>query len=58
MFRSIWPPLVSNAEANSSTVESVSLSFGKMSVTYTAQNPDGTKGATKVGQWDLMAVTA
>jgi len=36
----------------------VSLSFGKMSVTYTAQNPDGTKGATKVGQWDLMAVTA
>jgi type VI secretion system secreted protein Hcp len=39
-------------------VESVSLSFGKMSVTYTAQNADGTKGATKVGQWDLMAVTA
>jgi len=39
-------------------VESVSLSFGKMFVTYTAQNPDGTKGATKVGQWDLMAVTA
>jgi len=37
--------------------EQVSLSFGKMSVTYSAQNPDGTKGATKVGQWDLMQVT-
>jgi type VI secretion system secreted protein Hcp len=39
-------------------VESVSLAFGKVSVTYTAQNPDGTKGATKVGQWDLMTVAA
>jgi type VI secretion system secreted protein Hcp len=38
--------------------ESVSLSFGKLSVTYTSQNPDGTKGATKVGQWDLTLVSA
>ncbi len=38
--------------------ESVSLDFGKVSVTYTGQNPDGTKGATKVGQWDLMAVAS
>jgi len=39
-------------------MESVSLSFGKVTVTYTGQNPDGTKGATKMGQWDLAAVTA
>lgn len=38
--------------------ESVSFAFGKISVTYTAQNPDGTKGATKVGQWDLEEVHA
>jgi hypothetical protein len=36
----------------------VSFAFGKISVTYTAQNPDGTKGATKVGQWDLEEVHA
>ena len=39
-------------------VESISLSFGKIAVTYTGQNPDGTKGATKMGQWDLTTVTA
>ena len=38
-------------------VESVSLAFGKVTVTYTAQNPDGTPGATKIGQWDLMTVS-
>jgi type VI secretion system secreted protein Hcp len=38
--------------------ESVSLTFGKVSITYTAQNPDGTKGATKVGQWDLTRVAS
>lgn len=38
--------------------ESVSLSFGKLTITYTAQNADGTKGATKVGQWDLTTVAS
>jgi type VI secretion system secreted protein Hcp len=39
-------------------MESVSLSFGKVVITYVGQNPDGTKGATKVGQWDLTLVSA
>jgi type VI secretion system secreted protein Hcp len=39
-------------------MESVSLSFAKFSITYTAQNDDATKGATKVGQWDLATVSA
>jgi len=43
---------------NDTPVESVSLSFGKMSVTYNGQKPDGSKGDTKVGQWDLMAVAS
>lgn len=38
--------------------ESVSFAFGKMVVTYTGQNPDGTKGAVKSGQWDLTTVAA
>jgi type VI secretion system secreted protein Hcp len=38
--------------------ESVSLSFGKVVMTYTAQGDDASKGATKVGQWDLEKVSA
>jgi len=38
--------------------ESVSFSFGKVSITYTPQNKDGSKGSPAVGAWDLTAVTA
>jgi len=38
--------------------ESLSLSFGKVVITYTAQGDAGAKGAVKTGQWDLEAVTA
>jgi type VI secretion system secreted protein Hcp len=38
--------------------ESVSLSFAKFTITYTAQGDDASKGATKVGQWDLETVSA
>lgn len=38
--------------------ESVSFSFGKVSVTYTPQKPDGSKGSPAVGAWDLTLVSA
>jgi type VI secretion system secreted protein Hcp len=37
--------------------ESVSFAFGKVSVTYTPQNPDGSKGSPAVGSWDLTLVS-
>lgn len=33
--------------------ESVSFSFGKVEITYNEQNPDGTKGGSHVGSWDV-----
>jgi type VI secretion system secreted protein Hcp len=38
--------------------ESVSFSFGKVAITYTPQNKDGSKGSPAVGAWDLTAVSA
>ena len=38
--------------------ESVSFAFGKVSFTYTPQNPDGSKGSPAVGAWDLTTVSA
>jgi type VI secretion system secreted protein Hcp len=38
--------------------ESVSLSFGKVVITYTAQDEKGAKGAVKTGQWNLEEVAA
>lgn len=39
-------------------MENVSFAFGKVSVTYTPQNPDGSKGSPAVGAWDLTTVSA
>lgn len=39
-------------------MESVSFAFGKVEMTYTKQNPDGTKGSPIVAKWDLMKVSA
>jgi type VI secretion system secreted protein Hcp len=39
-------------------IESVSLSFGKVTYTYTPQKADGTKGSPVVGQWDQTKVSA
>lgn len=39
-------------------MENVSFAFGKVSVTYTPQNPDGSKGSPAVGSWDLTTVSA
>jgi type VI secretion system secreted protein Hcp len=39
-----------------SPTENVSFVFGKVSVTYTPQNPDGSKGSPAVGAWDLTTV--
>lgn len=36
--------------------ESVSLAFGKVSITYIEQTITGTKGSPVVGSWDVMAV--
>ncbi len=41
-----------------SPMESISLAFGKLTYTYTPQNPDGTKGAPVVGLWDITTVSA
>jgi type VI secretion system secreted protein Hcp len=38
--------------------ESVSFAFGKVSVTYTPQNADGSKGSPAVGSWDLTTVSS
>lgn len=40
-----------------SALEQVSFVFGKVSMTYTPQNPDGTKGSPMVASWDLTAVS-
>lgn len=39
-------------------MESLSLSFGKVVITYTSQDDKGAKGAVKSGQWDIEMVTA
>lgn len=36
-------------------IENVSFSFGKVVITYTEQNPDGTAGGDHVGQYDLRS---
>lgn len=33
--------------------EVISFSFGKVSITYAEQNPDGTRGGDHVGSWDV-----
>lgn len=38
-------------------VESVSFSFGRVEITYTQQNPDGTAGGDFVGSWDVRRGT-
>jgi type VI secretion system secreted protein Hcp len=38
--------------------ESVSFSFGKVSITYAEQNADGTRGGDHVGSWDVRAGVA
>jgi type VI secretion system secreted protein Hcp len=37
-------------------MESVSLTFGKMTYTFTPQTATGTKGSPVVGQWDITTV--
>jgi type VI secretion system secreted protein Hcp len=37
--------------------EVVSFVFGKFTMTYTPQNPDGTKGSPMVASWDLTTVS-
>ena len=38
-------------------MESISFSFGKVTITYTEQNPDGTAGGDHVGSWDVRTGT-
>lgn len=38
--------------------ESTSLSFGKLTYTFTPQKPDGSKGSPVVGQWDQTTVAS
>lgn len=40
-----------------STVDNVSFTFGKVTMTYTPQNPDGTKGSPMVASWDFTTVS-
>jgi type VI secretion system secreted protein Hcp len=39
-------------------MESVSFAFSKVSITYTPQNPDGSKGSPSIGTWDLARGSA
>jgi type VI secretion system secreted protein Hcp len=49
----------SGAEGGDDTpTESISISFGKLTYTYTPQNKDGTKGSPVVGQWDITTVSS
>jgi type VI secretion system secreted protein Hcp len=41
-----------------SPAESLSLNFGKVTVTYTPQTESGAKGSPTVASWDQMKVTA
>jgi type VI secretion system secreted protein Hcp len=36
--------------------ESIQMSFGKVTATYTAQNPDGSKASPLIGSWDARTV--
>lgn len=38
-------------------MEAVSFSFGKVTITYTQQNPDGTAGGDFQGSWDVRTGT-
>jgi type VI secretion system secreted protein Hcp len=38
-------------------MESVAFAFGKVVMTYTEQNPDGTAGGDHVGSWDVQKGT-
>jgi type VI secretion system secreted protein Hcp len=38
-------------------METVSLAFGKVTITYVAQTVAGAKGSPVVGSWDVMAVS-
>ena len=38
-------------------MESVSMSFGKVTIEYVEQNPDGTAGGSHAGSWDLRTRT-
>lgn len=38
-------------------MESVTFAFGKVTFTYSEQNPDGTKGGDHVGSWDVRSKT-
>ena len=38
-------------------MESVSMSYGKVVITYTEQKPDGTAGGDHVGSWDVRTGT-
>jgi type VI secretion system secreted protein Hcp len=48
------------AEGSDSVVpsESVSFAFGKVTITYNEQNPDGTVGGAHVGTWDVRTGVA
>jgi type VI protein secretion system component Hcp len=37
--------------------ENVSFSFGKVTVNYSVQNPDGTKAGVTPGSWDVRTRT-
>jgi type VI secretion system secreted protein Hcp len=39
-------------------MESIGLTFGKITFTYTPQKADGTKGSPVVGQWDVTKVSS
>jgi type VI secretion system secreted protein Hcp len=45
-------------EGDDTPLENVSFGFSKVTITYTPQNPDGSKGTPSVGSWDLARGSA
>jgi type VI secretion system secreted protein Hcp len=61
-FEEVYIELIqwSGSEGDASVIphESVTFAFGKVTITYNEQNPDGTVGGAHVGTWDVRTGTS
>lgn len=55
-FEMLYPTSISSGGSYGEDVftETISFTFGKVTVTYTEQNPDGTAGGDHVGAWNVL----
>lgn len=59
-FEEMYPTSISSGGSFGEDVfsETISFAFGKVTATYSEQNPDGTAGGDHVGAWDVRSVSA